>query len=332
MMIQRMLVSRLTLFTCNVRTIKTGKATKQPTAVSAEAKVNLEDTEDAKSEFIESQSRPSMPTHPSHGPSYPPLPRVPIKPQLSKKENLEKIVESWTQQLPHDEDPGVIEDLRSPYEIDKDIGLNSPSYRLFPAEKLIKMHRRYDFSYKAFIKWLEDLSWKRERKDQAFNRMRHGILGPDLACAHFFTNRLGRIKFCGHSEWFTFETSDKLPAKYDEDYLVEKIDATGVQLIYEGLDNMVQLFHLTDLNLTKSHHIDVFGFDKIFRMYRFSTKLHRLNVSHCENFCERSLACCHRIPSLREVIITGTRAAEYKHIKLLVLQLQNIRPNLRVIV
>lgn len=162
--------------------------------------------------------------------------------------------------------------------------------------------------------------------------MRHGILGPDLAAAHFIIFRLGRVKFCGHSEWFTPEQADKLPEKFDENWLVQKIDATGLRLLWEGLDNIVNLYHLEDLNLTNCEFLDVWSFNKLCRMYRFSTKLTKLNVSNCKNFCEYSLMNLHQIPSLKEVIITGSRAANYKHLKLVVLQLENIRPDMKVIV
>lgn len=325
--------SRLPIFTCYARTIKTGKETKQPTAISTKVKIDTEETEDATPGVVEPPSQPSMPDRPRERP-YSKIPRVPRKPQLSRTEDLDKIIESWHRQLPHDEDPAAMEDMpvRNHYEEMKYLAENSPSFKLIPTDKLIRLQKRYDWSWGAFIRWIEAKALARERRDQSFNRMRHGILGPDLAAAHFITNRMGRVKFCGHAEWFSFETSDKLPAKYEDNWLIEKIDATGLKMIYEGMDNLVNLFHLTDLNLTNSTELDVWAFDKLFRMYRFSTKLTRLNVTNCSRFCENSLMSCHRIPSLQEVIITGTRASEYGHLKLLVHELQDIRPNMRVIV
>lgn len=98
------------------------------------------------------------------------------------------------------------------------------------------------------------------------------------------------------------------------------------------MDNICNLYYLEELNLTNNKELDVWSFDKLYRQYRFSTKLRRLNVSGCSNFCERSLEMVHRMPSLEEIIITDTGASKYKFLELITLLLHDIQPKLRIVV
>jgi len=293
--------------------ITTGSSTKQPSTVP-----NIEPHEEESNDQLDPipERRPKRDNLP--------LPRVPSRPGLSNKEDLDKIIESWRRQLPHDDDPVVFEEVKI-----GDQPVHWGRY-FFPTERLVKFNANYDISWDGFRRWRDKMLREANVKEQAFVPMRHGILGPDLAAAHFITFRNGRVKFAGHSEWWTQE--DKLPNKYKDSFLIEKIDATGLDLVWEGLDNVINLYHLEDLNLTNNKNLNVWGFDKLCRQYRFSTKLTRLNVSHCTRFCEYSLMATHRIPSLRELIITGTKAADYRFLELTVHLLKDIRPNLKVIV
>ena len=104
-----------------------------------------------------------------------------------------------------------------------------------------------------------------------------------------------------------------------------------LDLRWEGLDNLCNLYYLEELNLTNNPALDVWSADKLCRQYRFSTKLSRLNVSKCSRFCERSLEQVYRIPSLQEITITDTPAAKYQFLELVILLLQEANPKLRVI-
>ena len=114
--------------------------------------------------------------------------------------------------------------------------------------------------------------------------------------------------------------------------IVVVVVVADLDLRWEGVDNICNLYYLEDLNLTNNPELDVWAFDKLCRQYRFSTKLQRLNVSKCAKFCERSLESLHRIPSLEQVIITDTPAAHYKFLDLLIILLQDVNPKLRVVI
>ena len=234
--------------------------------------------------------------------------------------------ESWKAQLPHEDDPSVFmmsPDPRSPEQDDKPpTGFLSPTW-------FTKITKKIDLSPEGIDEWLSHRLHQTDIQKQKFNPSRHAILGPDLATAHFIIHRGGRIKFVGHSEWWADERT--LPGTYEEGFVVEKIDASATGLIGEGITNMSNLYNLTDLNLSNNRGLDVFAFDQLYRQFRFSACLRNLNLTGCSRFCENSLAAIHRLPSLEEVIITGTQAAEYKFLELIVIMLHDINPRLKVI-
>lgn len=69
---------------------------------------------------------------------------------------------------------------------------------------------------------------------------RHQSLGPDLATTHFITARGGKIRFVNNEEWITFDdiTEKKVPSFYVPGFFIEEIDASGMNLCYEGFDNL----------------------------------------------------------------------------------------------
>jgi len=71
---------------------------------------------------------------------------------------------------------------------------------------------------------------------------RHGILGPDLATAHFVVARNGAIKFEGSSRWIGKKSGgDKykqlLPTAPSKDLRLEAVDMSDTDMMYISLDN-----------------------------------------------------------------------------------------------
>lgn len=250
------------------------------------------------------------------------------RPVLNKPDDYLIHHEAWKKQLPHEEDPSsltYVPDPRNRYHV----GPRNHGWGV-SSDFVVKASRKFDFSDEGMNEWYRHENYKQEKERQKFNPMRHGILGPDLASAHFVAYRGGRVKFIGHSEWWL--DKDNLPKSYEDGYIVEKIDASAIGLNCEGVTNLCNLYNLIDLNLTNNLDLDVFAFDKLYRQFRFSTCLKSLNVTNCVNFCENSLASIHQIPSLEEVIITGTKAASYKFTNLIILMLHDVNPQLKIII
>lgn len=81
-------------------------------------------------------------------------------------------------------------------------------------------------------------------------------MGRDLGAAHFIVARKGKVKFMGDEHWISNYRNDmepgvderdlpvlshslcSLPVKYDPNFRVEALDASGMVLHYEGLANL----------------------------------------------------------------------------------------------
>ena len=126
---------------------------------------------------------------------------------------------------------------------------------------------RYDPKYfklssvKNFFQRVHDYKLK---TDQEFSQDRYDTLGADLAAAHFIVYRGGSVKFCGHSEWLKpgeEEDDDRLPKFYDSKFYIEAIDLSGMFIIYEGLENILNPVSYTHLDVYK-RQIIVFFFSR----------------------------------------------------------------------
>lgn len=58
-----------------------------------------------------------------------------------------------------------------------------------------KLTKKYDLSYDEFKNFIRNYIYKKDIETQQYQIKRHGILGPDLAAAHFILSRGGRVRF-----------------------------------------------------------------------------------------------------------------------------------------
>lgn len=108
----------------------------------------------------------------------------------------------------------------------------------------------------------------------SYDPRRHRMLGNELAAAHVIVARGGKVKFMGQDTWVTDYRKDAkpgvpeedlpvmklelctLPVNYDARYRLEAIDASGVELFYEGLENFgMQTCHFDVIHLILKHGI-----------------------------------------------------------------------------
>lgn len=153
----------------------------------------------------------------------------------------------------------------------------------------------------------------------------------------------------------TFWLTDyyKLPKVYDSRYRVIAVDASSqssilwfiisfnhkiflsfildIKLRFEGLDNFILLDSLQELYLSKNKLLDDFSCDKIARIFRNSKNLSVLDLSDNPLITNRGIETLHRIESLKKLIITGTKAANYPFIELSILLFNDINPNCKII-
>jgi len=192
------------------------------------------------------------------------------------------------------------------------------------------MHNKYDFSIEGFKRKLKFYIELREKYNQRYIAQRHGILGPELATAHFVCYRGGKVKFM-HSPNIWIEDIDLFPNKYDKRYKLLAVDASNLRLEYEAFDNLSMLQSLQELNLSGNKKLDDWSCDKIARLFRNSTTLSTLNLSNNPLITNRGIETLHRVRSLRKLIISGTYAAQYPFLELLTLLFNDINPECEII-
>lgn len=168
---------------------------------------------------------------------------------------------------------------------------------------------------------------KQERFLQQFIPERHRILGNDLAAAHFLVYRKGRVRFYGEENWVKQNDYDEvpLPDRYVHGMFVEAIDCEGVELYYEGLENLRRLKSLRYLSFKNVKSFDDWCLDRVSGS-EFES-LEELNLSGTV-VTQRGLQSLYRIPSLKKLILDDPyRDSEWS---LTIAMLQEIIPDLQI--
>lgn len=168
---------------------------------------------------------------------------------------------------------------------------------------------------------------KQERYLQQFIPERHQILGNDLAAAHFLTHRGGRVRFCGHQEWIVANKGEdsSLPNKFVSGMFVEAIDCEGMNLYYEGLENVRRLKKLRFLSFKGVTSFDDWCLDRVSGSEFESLEV--LDLSDTQ-ISERGFQALYRVPTLKKLILDNpNRSTNWS---LTLAMLQDILPELKI--
>ncbi|KAG0413326.1 hypothetical protein HPB47_009514 [Ixodes persulcatus] len=162
---------------------------------------------------------------------------------------------------------------------------------------------------------------------QGFYAERHGILGPDLAAASFLVFRGAAVKFHGKDDWYrkAEDGSIGLPQSYEDGWRVEAVDASEVELLYEGLDNLTNLEGLKALRLCGCPFVDDWFLD---RLSQFKDSLEQLDLSGCPQITHRGLSALYRLRNLKT--LTLRYLSHVEHLQLVALMLEDAIPGLEV--
>lgn len=195
------------------RCITTGKSGKESPAAPA-TKLSPED------EHM-SQSEPN--SDPNDGSRRS---EMSTKQSLGRREDIMKIVKEWQQQLPHESDPTLMfdEDDRGTME-----RVGKYGQAVFSTDVMVFLQTKRKVGKGSLRRWLNRYQAEQNVKMQRFIPRRHGILGPDLATAHFITFRFGKVKFQGYEKWW--EDYETLPQQFKPAFILDKVDATGDNLV-----------------------------------------------------------------------------------------------------
>lgn len=153
--------------------------------------------------------------------------------------------------------------------------------------------------------------WFYHKKDklifnQKFIEERLNILGCDLAAAHFVVYRGGAVKFYNQTEWIrddakkNKEYDDKLPNTYKPEYVLEAVDFSGTQILYEGLKNIDNLKKLKWLSFEGCGFFDNWCLDRVTGEHW--ENLEYLNISHT-NITWHALNSLYRLTNLKTLKI-----------------------------
>ncbi|OQV25196.1 putative ATP synthase subunit s-like protein [Hypsibius exemplaris] len=189
-----------------------------------------------------------------------------------------------------------------------------------PSINFIAFHqRKRDFTPRGLQLWMKRLELKHLRKDQTYCTERVGILGPELAAAHFFVYRGGRVKFHGVDKWFSIKDGSHktMPSRHLDNARVEAIDASGLPLLYEGMDHFIGLRSLKYLSLKNCPRIDDWCLPKLFILNK---TLEYLDLSGCPKITERGIACLYHLSSLRNLLLADMPKVENKELVALLLE------------
>lgn len=178
------------------------------------------------------------------------------------------------------------------------------------------------------IKWLKERTLERKRLSQRFIPSRVDALGPDLAAAYFVISRGGLVKFEGREDWVgRREKPMLLPATYMAGYYVEAIDASEMDLLYEGVECIYDLKKLKWLSLRGLKSVDNFALDII--SGRYGPQLHYLDLSGCDKIDHFGLSCFYRFKQLKVLNVAGLNHTN--DFKLSCLMIQDLLPDLEII-
>lgn len=186
-----------------------------------------------------------------------------------------------------------------------------------------------NLKYMSFGEFWTSIRIKKMRHDQSFREDRLSILGCDLAAAHFTVYRGGAVKFCHLSNWVRDDKNkkrdydDDLPNSYHPDYVVEAIDFSGTEIIYEGLKNIENLKMLKWLSFACCNFYDDWCLDRI--SGEFGETLEYLDISYT-GVTHHGLTALYRFKNLKTLKVYGY--SEYLEFWLFCQELKKAFPNM----
>lgn len=149
--------------------------------------------------------------------------------------------------------------------------------------------------------WYNEVKRKAYIETQLWNEQRETVLGRDLSAAHFLVARGGRV-LLNNNEWYYGKRYSEMPNLRMADVQLLAIEWIDNTLLYEGTCNLMNLNHLTSLNLRGSKYLDDWGIDNL---SAHLPALEHFDISDCELITERAMECLYRLPSLKKLVITN---------------------------
>ncbi|XP_035792784.1 uncharacterized protein LOC118466977 [Anopheles albimanus] len=195
------------------------------------------------------------------------------------------------------------------------------------SELVEKMQQPINLAPSAIFEWWQKRKATVEAHMQKFIPERHAALGDDLATAHFIVHRGGSVRFRGKDKWIQKDEDDEydLPRKFVQGMVLEEVRCDGMQLFYEGMENIQKLLHLKHLSFENVGLFDDWYMDRI--SGNMLPSLEKLNLRGTA-VTHRGLNCLYRLPNLKLVLVDDPE----KNVlwKLTVAELEDWNPDIRI--
>lgn len=179
----------------------------------------------------------------------------------------------------------------------------TPHYKSGPSRLLT-----YDWSIKSMFNWYKRKRMEYYKYNQKYLSERVKVLGSDLAAAHFVIYRGGAVRFRGHNEFIRWtnkreEYNENLPNVYDPKYFIEAIDVSNLNLYYQGLENLNNLYKLKWISFKNNTVFDNWSLDYI--TYAIPN-LEYLDISGCTQVTGAGIASLQKLTQLKELVVNSS--------------------------
>ncbi|XP_053461170.1 distal membrane-arm assembly complex protein 2 isoform X1 [Nycticebus coucang] len=130
--------------------------------------------------------------------------------------------------------------------------------------------------------------------------------GPYVTGAFFILNLGGAVRF-QNKEWIRPNERGHFSLEFlkFQEVPIEAVDASGCDINYEGLDNLLSLKELQSLSLQRCPHVDDWCLN---HLYPLANSLQELSLAGCPRISERGLASLHHLQNLRRLDISDLPA------------------------
>ncbi|XP_074423483.1 distal membrane-arm assembly complex protein 2 isoform X2 [Larus michahellis] len=157
---------------------------------------------------------------------------------------------------------------------------------------LLRRLGRWFYEAEAAEAWAERLRRRRLRSRNAYCGFLRDRYGDDVAAAIFTLSCGGGVRFEGQDGWLRPEGQWRPEVLRHLHVPVVALDLSGSPLTYHGLDNLVGLRRLRQLDLSECPHLDDWALG---RLHVFGASLRELSVARCPLVTERGLATLHHL-------------------------------------
>ncbi|XP_018568499.1 distal membrane-arm assembly complex protein 2 [Anoplophora glabripennis] len=185
-----------------------------------------------------------------------------------------------------------------------------------------------DVSPSSIKNWWSSKTEERDIILQSYLPQRNQMLGNELAAAHFIVHRGGSVKFFNEEKWIKANEHNEytLPKFYEEGKILEAIDCSDMNLMYEGLVNLRDLKNVVWLSLNGCEKMDDWCMDRISNI--FSHSLVYLDLRNCPNITDRGIGALYKLMKLKILYLDDfLRSTTYEMTCLL---LQEANPQLDI--